>query len=226
MQENPMEIETTTGIRKLRLRPEVSYFLHGDLDGLGRSVALWLEENGARRLMFLSRSAGHETKDADFVQELAAQGCSMQTISGSAVHAIDVARAVCFAAKYIAGVLQAAEVLDHGQANYAAANTFLDAFVLYRHFFGLPASVLDIGVMEHIGFVSNINNLSNSRKHPRLRFQQPGSGHEYRPQVQLEEIQKVPVEMSIQTSANRPASLDRFASSGSRNDAQRIHDTG
>jgi len=41
-----------------------------------------------------------------------------------------------------------------GQANYASANTFLDAFVQYRQSLGLPASVLDIGVVEDIGYVS------------------------------------------------------------------------
>lgn len=40
-----------------------------------------------------------------------------------------------------------------GQANYAAANT-LDAFVQYRRKQELPASVLNIGVMEDIGYVS------------------------------------------------------------------------
>ncbi|KAL6897583.1 polyketide synthase [Trichoderma evansii] len=34
-----------------------------------------------------------------------------------------------------------------GRANYAAANTFLDSFVQYRHGKGLAASVIDIGVM-------------------------------------------------------------------------------
>ena len=43
---------------------------------------------------------------------------------------------------------------NSGQANYAAANTFLDAFVPFRHQMGLPASVLDIGVMQDIGYVS------------------------------------------------------------------------
>jgi KR domain/Phosphopantetheine attachment site len=43
---------------------------------------------------------------------------------------------------------------QYGQANYAAANTFLDAFVQYRHYLGLVASVIDLGVMEDVGFVS------------------------------------------------------------------------
>lgn len=38
-----------------------------------------------------------------------------------------------------------------GQANYNAANSFLDAFVNYRHSQDLPASVADIGFMGEIG---------------------------------------------------------------------------
>lgn len=41
-----------------------------------------------------------------------------------------------------------------GQANYAAVNTFLDAFVKYRHRLHLSASVLDISIAEDIGLVS------------------------------------------------------------------------
>ena len=41
-----------------------------------------------------------------------------------------------------------------GQANYAAGNTFNDAFVQYRQSLGMHASVLDIGVVEDIGYVS------------------------------------------------------------------------
>ncbi|PLB44091.1 KR-domain-containing protein [Aspergillus steynii IBT 23096] len=40
------------------------------------------------------------------------------------------------------------------QANYAAASTFLDSFVQFRQRQGLPASVIDLGVMQDIGFVS------------------------------------------------------------------------
>jgi hypothetical protein len=41
-----------------------------------------------------------------------------------------------------------------GQANYSAANTFLDSFVQYRRSHGLPASVLDLGAMGDVGYVS------------------------------------------------------------------------
>jgi acyl carrier protein len=38
-----------------------------------------------------------------------------------------------------------------GQANYAAANVFLDAFAQFRRNQGLAGSVLDLGVMEDVG---------------------------------------------------------------------------
>ncbi|RDA88606.1 hypothetical protein CP532_5867 [Ophiocordyceps camponoti-leonardi (nom. inval.)] len=41
-----------------------------------------------------------------------------------------------------------------GQANYASANTFLDSFVQYRHSLDLPCSVIDLGVLDEVGYVS------------------------------------------------------------------------
>ncbi|KAK1951932.1 KR-domain-containing protein [Colletotrichum sublineola] len=43
---------------------------------------------------------------------------------------------------------------QHGQANYNAANTFLDAFALYRRGLGLPASVLNLGIVGDVGAVT------------------------------------------------------------------------
>lgn len=43
---------------------------------------------------------------------------------------------------------------QRGQGNYAAANAFLDSFVQYRHAHGHPASSINIGVMEDVGYVA------------------------------------------------------------------------
>ncbi|KLJ11109.1 hypothetical protein EMPG_09776 [Blastomyces silverae] len=48
-----------------------------------------------------------------------------------------------------------------GQANYAGANTFLDAFVQYRQSLGLAASALDIGAVQDIGYMSRNNAILN-----------------------------------------------------------------
>ncbi|KAK5631716.1 hypothetical protein RRF57_007430 [Xylaria bambusicola] len=41
-----------------------------------------------------------------------------------------------------------------GQANYAAGNTFQDAFATYRHSLGLPAHTIDLGIIEDVGYMS------------------------------------------------------------------------
>ncbi|RWQ92174.1 KR domain-containing protein [Paecilomyces variotii] len=51
-----------------------------------------------------------------------------------------------------------------GQANYASANTFMDAFVQFRHSSHLPASVIDIGEVQGIGHVANNPEILNRLK--------------------------------------------------------------
>lgn len=43
---------------------------------------------------------------------------------------------------------------NKGQANYAAANAFLDAFANYRLLQGLSANTVDLGVIEDVGYVA------------------------------------------------------------------------
>jgi hypothetical protein len=51
-----------------------------------------------------------------------------------------------------------------GQANYNSANSFLDAFVKYRHGQGLAASVIDIGFMGGVGMATENSALVTNLK--------------------------------------------------------------
>lgn len=48
-----------------------------------------------------------------------------------------------------------------GQANYSAANVFLDAFASYRLAQGLPANSVDLGVIEDVGYVAEQGGMQN-----------------------------------------------------------------
>jgi hypothetical protein len=98
--------------RQLSLRSDRAYLLVGGLGGLGRSVASWLVEKGARHIIFFSRSAGFVPKDDPYFLELKAQGCFVQAFSGSVSKVADVRRAIKAAEKPIGGVLQASMVLN------------------------------------------------------------------------------------------------------------------
>lgn len=193
--------------RGLELDGSASYLLIGGLGGLGRSISSWMVENGARHLIYLSRSAGLKDADKTFFEELSSSGCSVQVIQGSVTNASDVQRAVRDAQKPLRGILNMSMVLrdksfpqmsfddwtaavapkvqgswnlhnatvaegakldffvlfssisgaigQPGQANYASANTFLDAFVQYRNGQDLAASAIDIGAVEDVGYIAN-----------------------------------------------------------------------
>lgn len=56
----------------------------------------------------------------------------------------------------ISGVLGTA-----GQANYAAGNTFQDAFASYRRSLGLRAHTIDLGIIEDVGYMSERQDLTD-----------------------------------------------------------------
>ncbi|KAK7743153.1 hypothetical protein SLS53_004238 [Cytospora paraplurivora] len=48
-----------------------------------------------------------------------------------------------------------------GQANYAAGNSFQDAFAQYRHSLGLAAHTVDLGIIEDVGYMSEHQGLTD-----------------------------------------------------------------
>ncbi|KAK4207791.1 hypothetical protein QBC37DRAFT_454492, partial [Rhypophila decipiens] len=217
MPQDPSELGATSTRNEFTLRDDASYLLAGGLGGLGRSIAVWMAEHGAKNLVFITRGDGNRREDKSLIHELGHLGCTVQVISGSVSSMQDISRAVSTARLPIVGVLHLAMVLQdslfaempldaweaatrpkvqgawnlhsvlleqscwpldffvlfsstsgilgqQGQANYAAANTFLDAFVQFRQAQGLPASVIDLGVIGDVGYVSERKDLLDRLK--------------------------------------------------------------
>ncbi|EJP67836.1 polyketide synthase, putative [Beauveria bassiana ARSEF 2860] len=200
------EISVVQRERYLKLDSHGSYLLVGGFGGLGRQVAIWLAENGAGNIMFLSRSAGTELSHQQLIAELVSMGAGVQALQGSVTCMQDVRQAIQQAALPVKGIIQMSMVLRDtawgamtfddwvaasepkvrgtwnlhnasleagasldlfvmfssiaavvgmpGQTNYAAGNTFLDAFAQYRNDLGLAASTINVGVVEDMGVVA------------------------------------------------------------------------
>lgn len=205
----PARSSTTT-----LLESSTSYLLVGGLGGLGRSVAVWMVQHGARHLTFLSRSAGTADRDKLFVEEIQSMGCEVHLVRGSVTEVADVTRAVAESPRPLKGIIQMTMVLHDqawrkmtidewngatapkvkgtwnlhnetqslnldffilfsslsgivgqpGQANYASANTFLDAFVKFRTSKGLPCTSLNIGAVEGAGYLVQDDELLKKMK--------------------------------------------------------------
>lgn len=63
-----------------KLRPDASYLLVGGVGGLGRSIAHWMVNHGARNLILLSRNASKQNAGT-FISQLREAGCRIVAIS-------------------------------------------------------------------------------------------------------------------------------------------------
>lgn len=206
-----LKLPIQPALRKLQLRPDVSYLIVGGLKGLCGSLAVHMARHGARHIIAMSRSGIDDEASARVIQNCASYGCEVKAAKGD-VSDVGFVRSVFRSAypEQIAGVIQAAMVLrdkpyetmthddyhtaikaklegtwnlhdaaqqeqpqrpldfftmlssisgvvgNKGQANYAAANAFLDAFAFYRQGLGLRAHTVDLGLIEDVGYVAEV----------------------------------------------------------------------
>lgn len=120
----PEELATTTTeisphmpTPSIMFDPGAAYLLVGGLGGIGRSVAVWMAEHGAKKLVFLSRSKGSieaQIAHRSFFDELEALKCSYTIVKGDVAVLEDVNKAIAPVDETIRGVLHmAAELNDN-----------------------------------------------------------------------------------------------------------------
>ncbi|KAK4215780.1 putative polyketide synthase [Rhypophila decipiens] len=183
MPQDPSELSATSVRNEFTLRDDASYLLAGGLGGLGRSIAVWMAEHGAKNLVFITRGDGNRPEHKSLIHELGHLGCTVQLarlpIAG-VLHLAMVLQDSLFAEMPFdawesamrpkvlgAWNLHSFEQWDSRSARpgqLRAANTFLDAFVQFRQAQGLPASVIDLGVVGDVGYVSERKDLLDRLK--------------------------------------------------------------
>jgi hypothetical protein len=94
-----------------QFRSDACYLLVGGIGGLGRVISTWMVENGARNILFFSRSAAEGPDTTPFFDELRALGCVVSTFAGSVTNLTDVLAAVKQTTRPIAGVMQMSAVM-------------------------------------------------------------------------------------------------------------------
>lgn len=115
MPENPETLQSVKATPTPKMRADRSYLLIGGLGGLGRAVATWMVEQGARSIIFMSRSAKVTPELQGYINELNSQGCEVQLVAGSVSNLANVESAVQNSPKPIAGVINLSMVLRVSQ---------------------------------------------------------------------------------------------------------------
>ncbi|EXK26726.1 hypothetical protein FOMG_16673 [Fusarium oxysporum f. sp. melonis 26406] len=107
MPENISTLEAKSLAQPIEFDPSASYLLVGGFGGLGRALAVWLAERGAKSLVFLTRSgvAGNTVST-----ELEFMGCTVTAVKGSVNEIGDVKEAIGKAPSQIRGVFHLAMV--------------------------------------------------------------------------------------------------------------------
>ncbi|KFX94705.1 hypothetical protein O988_06147, partial [Pseudogymnoascus sp. VKM F-3808] len=97
-----------------KFHAEASYLLAGGLGGIGRSVSSWMVENGARNLIFVSRSGVSNDAARELVDSLRGKGVRIEVVQcdiADEVRLFDSLNSVLKTMPPIRGVIQGAMVL-------------------------------------------------------------------------------------------------------------------
>nr|POF00348.1 asperfuranone polyketide synthase afog [Quercus suber] len=86
------------------LDSSAAYLLVGGLGGLGRSFARHMIQQGARNLVFMSRTAA-DSHHYPFIREIESMGCTVQCIKGTVVQQADIDRAIDEALAPVKGII-------------------------------------------------------------------------------------------------------------------------
>ncbi|KJF61407.1 polyketide synthase [Coccidioides immitis RS] len=148
--------ETTKRALKIAFKEFASYLMVGVLGGIGRAVSTWMVDHGARELIYMSRSAGLTTKDDAFIHELESMGCTVKLASGDTTKLKDVERAISAATYPLKGVVQMSMVVANENFTKMSYDEWTASTApKCRNGMGLAASVVDMGAVEDVGWISD-----------------------------------------------------------------------
>ncbi|KAI1167621.1 hypothetical protein F5B18DRAFT_673595 [Nemania serpens] len=96
----------------IKFKADGTYILIGCLGGLGRCLARFMVDRGARNLTFLGRSGADKKEAAAMIDSLRARGCAVHVVRGDVSSKEDVAKAVAAAGVPVYGMVQGAMALE------------------------------------------------------------------------------------------------------------------
>jgi NADPH:quinone reductase-like Zn-dependent oxidoreductase/acyl carrier protein/SAM-dependent methyltransferase len=161
------------------LRPDVTYVIAGGLGGFGLATARWMAARGARYLALMGRTGATGSEARETVAELEAAGVTVHVSStdicdaGSLsknldretltrvlepkvrgawnLHRQSLGMSLDFFVLYSSATTS---VGNPGQANYVAANVYLESLASYRRCAGLPGLAIAWGPIEDVGYLA------------------------------------------------------------------------
>ncbi|KAL8872562.1 MAG: hypothetical protein Q9174_001830 [Haloplaca sp. 1 TL-2023] len=146
---------------QVKVDGSASYLLAGGLGGIATVVARNLVENGARRLVCLSRNPGSKAEDADTIKELESMGCEVILIRGNLVDKNDIVNAVQHAPN-LKGVLHAPMLLaDESFRNMTLEQWNRVSDPKVKGAWYLHEAILDEGItLDFFVFLSSMSGLN------------------------------------------------------------------